>query len=676
MNNKLIKYIQIFSLDFFLKQNFKIKEEIILNNENLEDYEQSFHLEKIFLYLKNKEYHYVVPNLYVLKNNKVDLNLSKEEAVKKFKIFISSRKKYKKKSNSIPHQFQEKNEELNRLLMELTEPFAVAEYLIQLIKDKQSILTKYTKKQKKDLSIEYKEQEVNIEKEWKDSIKSYHELFPVARKIKRKIKLFIGPTNSGKTYNALNELVSHGSGVYLAPLRLLALEGKEEIEQRGQFCSFITGEEREIVKDAKFIAQTIETFNYNKIVHSVLIDEVQLISDPSRGWAWSQALIGAPAENIILTGSLDCLGIIEYVCRLLGDELEVVQLTRHTNLEIKETPVSSLDFSKLEENSAIIVFSRKSVLHYKHILEKQNLAVSIIYGNLSPDVRREEAKKFREGKTKYLISTDAIAMGLNLPIKQIIFAEIEKFNGEDQVELGSNDVRQIAGRAGRYKKFDVGYVSSFSSSNLNFIRKKMKEENVIQNILYIRPTWEQIDFLSQLYDNQSLSFLLKSFYKLTQKNSDIYICGDLKQVIELATSLDQKPLSLKEKFEWSLVPIDTTNPAGLVVFNNWINSVISGKTIKAEAFYKIPLDLNHFDADYLYQAEINVKLLTAYSWLAYHKTDVAPDLEICQGLKNEYNNFIIKVLQYKITHKKCKQCDKKLKMEYQYNICQSCYENN
>lgn len=676
MNNKLIKYIQIFPLDFFVKQNFKIKEEIILNNEDINNYEQVFSVEKIFLYLKKKEYHYVIPNLYVLKNTKLELNLSKDDAVKKFKIFVSSRKKYKKKIDSVPHQFQDKNEELNKLLVDLTEPFAVAEYLIQLIKDKQSILTKYTKKIKNDLAHQTKSVELNVEREWKDSIKSYHELFPVARKIKRKVKLFIGPTNSGKTYNALNELVSKESGVYLAPLRLLALEGKEEIEQRGEKCSFITGEEREIVKDAKFIAQTIETFNYNKIVNAVLIDEVQLISDPSRGWAWAQALIGAPAENIILTGSLDCLNIIEYICKLLGDDLEIVKLNRHTNLEIKDSPVLLSDLAKLEENSAIIVFSRKSVLHYKHMLEKQNLPVSIIYGNLSPEVRREEAKKFREGKTKYLISTDAIAMGLNLPINQVIFAEVEKFNGDEQVELGSNEVRQIAGRAGRYKKFDVGYVSSLSSSSLNFIRKKMKEENIIQNIIYIRPTWEQIDFLSELYDNQNLSFLLKSFYKLTQKNSNIYVCADLKQVIELASALDQKPLSLKEKFEWSLVPIDTSNPAGLVVFNNWINSVINGKPVKAEAFYKIPLDLNHFDSEYLYQAEINVKLLTAYSWLAYHKSDIAPDLELCQGLKAEYNNFIIRVLQYKITHKKCKECNKKLSMEYQYNICQDCYENN
>ena len=118
-------------------------------------------------------------------------------------------------------------------------------------------------------------------------ITEYHNYFSLARTLKRKLKLYIGPTNSGKTYHALNDLVAHEKGIYLSPLRLLAWEGKEEIEKRGKLVSLITGEEKVIIPEANFKAQTIETLNFKEVVGSILIDEVQMLYDEDRGWAWS-----------------------------------------------------------------------------------------------------------------------------------------------------------------------------------------------------------------------------------------------------------------------------------------------------------------------------------------------------------------------------------------------------
>ena len=165
----------------------------------------------------------------------------------------------------------------------------------------------------------------------------YKDLFPLARSLKRTIKFYVGPTNSGKTWNAINELVSCNSGVYLAPLRLLALEGQEEITNRGHNCSFLTGEEREILEDARFIAQTIETFDFTRKVGAVLIDEIQMLADPARGWAWTQAIVGAPSEIIILTGNLESLDLVKFIVESLGDTLEVIELSRHTTLTPNST---------------------------------------------------------------------------------------------------------------------------------------------------------------------------------------------------------------------------------------------------------------------------------------------------------------------------------------------------
>jgi hypothetical protein len=163
---------------------------------------------------------------------------------------------------------------------------------------------------------------------------SYKDFFKTARGLgKRKLTLFVGPTNSGKTYQALNEMAKHESGVYLAPLRLLALEGQEELAKRGKPASILTGEERGIVPGSQFTASTIEMVNLQKIVNCALIDEVQNLADEDRGWAWTQALVGAPARHVLMTGSPDCVELVQVPSSYLGEELEIVRLERKNPLK-------------------------------------------------------------------------------------------------------------------------------------------------------------------------------------------------------------------------------------------------------------------------------------------------------------------------------------------------------
>ena len=147
--------------------------------------------------------------------------------------------------------------------------------------------------------------------ETKLNLKSYEQTFDLARRMNRKFSIFIGPTNSGKTYAALNELTKARDGVYLAPLRLMAAEGQEALFERGIITSLITGEEQKIIDEATHISSTIEMCNLNKVIDVAVIDEIQMISDKSRGWAWSQALIGLPAKDIVLVGSQEALPFIQ-----------------------------------------------------------------------------------------------------------------------------------------------------------------------------------------------------------------------------------------------------------------------------------------------------------------------------------------------------------------------------
>ena len=144
---------------------------------------------------------------------------------------------------------------------------------------------------------------------------SYLASFPHARRIKRHHHFYLGPTNSGKTHQALLALQQAESGVYLAPLRLLAMEIRDRLVAAGVPCNLITGEERVLMPGAKHTASTIEMMNPNKKVAVAVIDEIQMLQDPDRGSAWTAALVGVPAEQVYVCGSTAvtkaCLGVIQ-----------------------------------------------------------------------------------------------------------------------------------------------------------------------------------------------------------------------------------------------------------------------------------------------------------------------------------------------------------------------------
>ncbi|MEO5511252.1 MAG: hypothetical protein ABIV28_04390, partial [Longimicrobiales bacterium] len=197
---------------------------------------------------------------------------------------------------------------------------------------------------------------------------AYREYFPRARAIGRSLILYAGPTNSGKTWHALNDLVAAGSGAYLAPLRLLALEGQTEIEKRGKVASYLTGEERDIREGAPFIASTIEMLNPNAEVEAVVIDEVQLLTDEDRGWAWCQALVGAAGKRIIMTGSMDCIPLVQAMADYLEEPLEIKYLERYSPVEAVR---KHMRLSDVTPGTAVIAFSRRDVLAIKAELEHQ-----------------------------------------------------------------------------------------------------------------------------------------------------------------------------------------------------------------------------------------------------------------------------------------------------------------
>lgn len=280
-----------------------------------------------------------------------------------------------------------------------------------------------------------------------------------ARRLNRKIIYHMGPTNSGKTYHAIEALCAAKNGCYLAPLRLLASELYDTMNSKGVKTTLLTGEEVIEIPDSTHFSSTIEMAKLQTRFECCVIDEIQMLTDPQRGWAWTRALVNIQADEIHLCGDHSVLELVKKILALCGDTLEVKEYTRMTELNVLD---HQIPLTQLQKNDALIVFSRRNALRYKADLEELDFKVSIVYGRLSPEVRREQARKFDEGETDIMVSTDAIAMGMNLPVKRIVFSALSKFINDRENPLTYSEIKQIAGRAGRFKRFPVGQVTTLN----------------------------------------------------------------------------------------------------------------------------------------------------------------------------------------------------------------------
>ena len=298
--------------------------------------------------------------------------------------------------------------------------------------------------------------------------------FPKAREMNRHFILHIGPTNSGKTYHALERLKDASSGVYLGPLRLLALEVYERMKEYGTPCTMLTGQECIEEPDSRITASTIEMLDIDKEYEIAVVDEVQMVADELRGHSWTRAILGVRAKEIHLCMSPAAEEVVKHLIELGNGTYEVCRYERKTPLELEEKPITFPD--DVQDGDALIVFSKKAVLNVAGRLESQGIAASVIYGSLPPEIRRRQMHLFNSGKTKVVVSTDAIGMGLNLPVRRIVFMEIEKYDGNTTRALDISEIKQIAGRAGRYGLYESGYVTAMDEQKLRFLKRQWNNE--------------------------------------------------------------------------------------------------------------------------------------------------------------------------------------------------------
>ncbi|MBQ5938746.1 helicase-related protein [Massilia sp. AB1] len=491
-----------------------------------------------------------------------------------------------------------------------------------------------------------REQEERHAARTKESINlaEYPQSFDVASRMPRKFIALLGPTNSGKTHRAMEALAKASSGVYLAPLRLLALENYERLQAARPHgeeikVSLITGEERRLAEGATHVASTVEMLDTKRQVEVAVIDEIQMLADRDRGAAWTTAVCGAPAATVYLVGAPEARRAIEALAERLEVPLEVHVLKRMAPLAMEDSPVRKL--SNLRRGDAVIAFSRRDVLMWRDMITEKGLSVATVYGNLSPEVRRAQAERFREGQADIVVGTDALAMGLNMPIARIVMTTAVKYNGYEEEEISAALAKQIAGRAGRYGVHEEGFVAGYDDETHSVMRSLMKEKipPVPATGFAVAPSLEQLHRISSVTGETSLVKLLKRFVHNIDVPDGFFYPRITEEQNERAEWLDTLPLSVAEKFMLSLVPISTKVPMLQSAWEHWALSLAKKKVCKLTPH---PQQLFYMN---LQEVEDTCRMYSAYAWLGYREPEFFPSIEQAQELAREASERVDSLLQ-------------------------------
>jgi ATP-dependent RNA helicase SUPV3L1/SUV3 len=479
-----------------------------------------------------------------------------------------------------------------------------------------------------------REQEERHAQRTKESINlaEYPASFEVASKMGRRFIALLGPTNSGKTHRAMEALAAADSGVYLAPLRLLALENYERLEAvrrvDGQALkvSLVTGEERRLAEGATHVASTVEMLDTRTRVDVAVIDEIQMLADRDRGAAWTAAVCGAPAATVYLVGAPEARRAIEALAERLECPLEVHLLKRKAPLSMEPGPVRKL--RNLRRGDAVIAFSRRDVLMWRDMITETGLSVATVYGNLSPEVRRAQAARFREGTADIVVGTDALAMGLNLPVSRIVMTTAVKYNGVEEEEISAALARQIAGRAGRFGVHEEGFVAGYDDDTHQVMRSLMREKIplVAASGFAVAPSLEQLHRISSVTGETSLVRLLRRFVHNIDVPDGFFYPKITEEQNERAEWLDTLELSVAEKYTLSLVPISAKVPSLQGAWERWSLALAKKKVCRLQPH---PQELFWQN---LQEVEDTCRMYSAYAWLGYRIPEYFPSIEEAQQL--------------------------------------------
>jgi len=482
--------------------------------------------------------------------------------------------------------------------------------------------------------------------------------YPEARAMSRHFLIHLGGTNTGKTYAGFQRLASARSGVYLSPLRLLALEGQETLLDYGVKCSLCTGEEEDTMPGDTHVSATAEKLDLKRKFDVAVIDECQMINDRERGYAWTRAILGVLAPEVHLCCAPHAKNILLRLIKSCGDSFEIIEHKRKTPLICMKRQT---DWEDIQPGDALITFSKIGVLSIAEDMRRKGKNPAIIYGALPYSTRRRQVEGFLEGDMQYVVSTDAIGMGLNLPIRRIIFTETEKFDGIERRELKPEEVQQIAGRAGRYGMYDKGFVGA--TENLSTIRNAL--ETVVEPIDYA------VVGFSDLVLNVDFDILEVLQVWNSMPTVDPYIKLDVSRYIHIISKMRESGFEMgrEKELRAANIPFDETDSELMELFKSFLRQYARGDEPerpclpeKSEKSYTLP-ELEQ----YYRKLDLYFSFCKAFN-CEVDREELHDERERTAEL---INGILLHNLKNNISF--CSRCGAALPLHHKGRLCNSCF---
>ena len=470
--------------------------------------------------------------------------------------------------------------------------------------------------------------------------------------------LHIGETNTGKTYHALQKMMAAHSGIYLAPLRLLALEVYDFLNEHGALCSLKTGEEEKLNPQAKHISCTVEMFHEKDFYDVAVIDEAQMISDKDRGFSWFKAITKVNAKEVHIIASRNAKDML---LKLLGNsDIEIHDYKREIPLKVEKKPFK---INQVKQGDALICFSRKRVLETASRLQNNGHSVSMIYGSMPPETRKKQVERFSRGESKVIVATDAIGMGLNLPIQRIVFLENRKFDGTSRRLLTSQEIKQIAGRAGRKGIYDIGKVAFVE--DIGMMKDRLQQEDIPIQTFTIAPTSHVFEKFQKHDRDLGNFFDLWDRFKSPNgtKKASLSEERELYQLIR-GTEMEAR-LPLMDLYGLLHLPFSTREPELIKQWKNTVEAIVTKKELPEPKIKKRSLE----------DLELSYKTIGLHLLFLYRLNEKTKSL-YWERLRVEISDMVHEKLKtdVKKMRKRCRKCNQVLPWDHRYQICESCYE--
>ena len=479
--------------------------------------------------------------------------------------------------------------------------------------------------------------------------------YPEARAMHRRFILHLGGTNTGKTYAGFQRLIRAKTGVYLAPLRLLALEAQETLLDAGVDCGLTTGEEEDLREDDTHIAATAEKLDLKRRWDVAVIDECQMIADAQRGYAWTRAILGVLAPEVHLCAAPEAKELLVRIIESCGDSVEIQLHERTTPLICMN---HSIDYQRVQPGDALITFSKIGVLSVAEDLRQSGKEPAIIYGALPYSTRRKQMEGFLEGRMEYIVSTDAIGMGLNLPIRRIIFMETEKFDGIERRDLKPEEIQQIAGRAGRFGMYNKGFVGA--TQNLAAIRAGL--ETVVPPLEYAVAGFSdlvlQVDFdLLEVLTQWNRMPTVEPYRRL-----------DISRYITIISKMREMGfvLTREQELRAANIPFDETEDALRELFFQLLQRWQQGEAVEQPGLPE--------DESTLPELELYYRKLDLY--FSFAKAFGCPvDEDKLYDTRERVADGINEILLYNLKNniRFCARCGKALPLHHRGRLCDACF---